>query len=86
MPRSRIASSGRDSRAAASASIDDIDAVSVVIPNHPSPNPSIWRNQSVATSSSSVAAGDVFHNIAFTSSVAINNSARMPGTDDDVAK
>jgi hypothetical protein len=86
MPRSRIASSGCASRAAASASNDEIDAVSVVMPNHPSPNPSIWRNQSVATCSSSVAAGDVFHNIAFTSSAATNISARIPGTDDDVAK
>jgi hypothetical protein len=66
--------------------MDDIDAVSVVIPNQPSPRPSIWRSQSVTSCSSSVAAGDVFQSIAFTSSVAVSISARMPGTDDDVAK
>jgi hypothetical protein len=43
-----------------------IDAVSLMTPNHPGPSPSICRSQSSARSSSSVAAGDVFHNIALT--------------------
>ena len=86
MPRSRMASPGRASRAAATASMVEIDAVSVVMPNQPSLSPSIWRSQSVTTCSSSVAAGDVFHSIAFTSSVAVSISARIPGTAADVAK
>ena len=55
-------------------------------PNHPVPSPSIWRNQSSARSSSSVAAGEVFHNIAFTFSAAASISAMTPGADPVVAK
>jgi hypothetical protein len=63
-----------------------MDAVSVLMPNHPSDKPSICRNQSVVTCSSSVAAGDVFQSIALTSSVAASISARMPGIEEEVAK
>ena len=86
MPRARISSSGFASRAAASASIVEMDAVSLMIPNHPSPSPSSWRSQSNVSCSSSVAAGDVFHSMAFVSSAAMSSSARMPGTDDEIAK
>jgi len=72
--------------AAARASIVEIDAVSVVIPNQLGSRPSICRSQSTTTSSSSVAAGDVFQSITFTSTAALSISATMPGTDDDGAK
>ena len=64
----------------------EIDAVSLMMPNQPSPRPSSWRSQSIVRCSSSVAAGDVFHSIAFTSSAAISSSARMPGMDDEMEK
>jgi len=54
------------------------------MPNQPSLSPSICRSQSVTTCSSSVAAGDVFQSIAFTSSVAVSISAKIPGTAADV--
>ena len=45
-----------------------------------------WRSQSTATSSSSVAAGDVRQSMAFTFSAAVRNSARIPGSLPEMAK
>jgi hypothetical protein len=86
MPRSRTASSGFASRAAARASSVLIDAVSLMIPNHPSPSPSIRRSQSSECCSSSVALGLVFQSIPLTLSAAVSSSARIPGADPVVAK
>jgi hypothetical protein len=81
-----MASSGLASRAAASARSVEIDAVSLIRPNQPSLSPRSWRSQSSVLSSSSVAAGDVFHSIAFTLSAEMSISARMPGADAEMAK
>ncbi len=61
--------------------MEEIDAVSLMIPNQPLCRPSIWRSQSSDTCSSSVALGEVFHSIPLTFSAAISSSARMPGTE-----
>jgi hypothetical protein len=86
IPRARIASSGFASRAAARASMVEMDAVSLMMPNQPLPSPRSWRSQSMVSCSSSVAAGEVFHSIALTSSAAMSSSARMPGMDDEMEK
>src|SRR5207302_4256272 len=52
----------------------------------PLSNPIICRSQSSTTSSSSVAAGEVRHNIDFTSNAALSNSPKLPGADVEVAK
>jgi hypothetical protein len=48
--------------------------------------PSSCRTQSTATSSSSVAAGEVRQSIAFTFRAAVRNSARIPGSLPEIAK
>ena len=55
-------------------------------PNRPSGRPVIWRSQSSTVISSSVAAGEVFHSIAFTLNVAVSISPRMAGMGDEFAK
>jgi hypothetical protein len=45
-----------------------------------------WATQSSTSSSSSVAAGEVRQSIAFTFSVAASTSARIPGSEPEVAK
>ena len=74
MPRARMSRSS-DSRAAASAVKPPIDAVSYTMPWNASGSPSMCRSQPSVTSSSSVAAGEVRHSIAFTSSAAASASA-----------
>ena len=64
-----------DSRAAASAVKPPVDAVSYMMPWNASGSPSSLRSQLSVTSSSSVAAGDVRHSIALTSSAAASASA-----------
>ena len=55
-------------------------------PKRGSGSPMAWRSQSSVTSSSSVAAGPVRHNIAFELKAAESSSPRMPGADDELAK
>ena len=50
-------------------------------PCHPRGRPSSCASQSSVTCSSSVAAGEVDHAIAFTLNAAISSSARMPGSE-----
>ena len=64
----------------------EMDAVSVIMPNQPSPMPKSWRSQSVTTSSSSVATGDVRQSMPLRFSAAVTISPRMPGTDAVLAK
>ena len=73
------ASGSANSRAAAMACMLLVDAVSNMMPNVPSGSPIHCRSQSSTTCSSSVAAGDVFHNMALAFSDADSNSAIMPG-------
>ena len=68
-------------RAAASAAIIDVEAVSSMWPCQPRGNPSSCASQSSTVSSSSVAAGDESHVIPFTFSAAISSSARIPGSE-----
>ena len=78
IPRIRM-SRPAASRAAASAhSVDEL-AVSVICPNQPVGSPSSSAAQRSVTCSSSVAAGDVRHSIAFTFRAAAMVSPRMPG-------
>ncbi len=77
---------GRRWRAAASAARVEVEAVSSMCPCSPSGRPRSWRSQSTATSSSSVAAGEVRQSIAFTFSAAVRNSARIPGSLPEMAK
>ena len=74
------------SRAAASAEKVDMDAVSLIVPAKSCGSPMKARSQSSATSSSSVAAGELFHTIALTFSAAASSSPRMPGPDPEIAK
>ena len=82
----RIEPAGRRCRAAVNAASVDVDAVSSMWPCKPSGKPSSCRTQSTATSSSSVAAGEVRQSIAFTFSAAVKNSARIPGSLPEMAK
>ena len=84
-PRSRT-SSPAASRAAASASIVEMDAVSVIVPNHSPSSPMSCRSQSSATCSSSVALGLVFHSIPLTLSAAASSSPMTPGAELEIAK
>jgi hypothetical protein len=63
-----------------------VEAVSSMWPCKPSGSPTSWRSQSRASSSSSVAAGDVRQSIAFTLSAAASSSARIPGSLPEIAK
>ena len=78
--------SGRRCRAAVRAARVEVDAVSSMWPWSPSGRPRSCRSQSSATSSSSVAAGEVRQSIAFTFSAAVRNSARIPGSLPEMAK
>jgi hypothetical protein len=62
------------------------DAVSWMTPKNPSGRPVIWRSQSITTTSSSVAAGAVFHSMALALKAAVSISARMAGAVDEFAK
>ena len=86
MPSSRMRRSVCASRAAASAYSVLDDAVSLITPNSGSGSPTIWRSQSSATCSSSVAAGAVRQSIALTFSAAARVSPRIPGPDPLEAK
>ena len=55
-------------------------------PCSPSGRPSSCASQSSASSSTSVAAGDVVQSIAFTFSAATMSSARIPGSEPVLAK
>ncbi len=85
MPRVRT-SSPAASRAAASAHSVDDDAVSVIWPNQPAGSPSSSAVQRSVTCSSSVAAGEVRHSIAFTFRAAAIVSPRMPGGEPVIPK
>ncbi len=74
------------SRAAISAAIVEVEAVSSMCPCHPDGSPSSCATQSSTTPSSSVAAGAVRHRIATELSVAASSSARIAGSDELVAK
>ena len=63
-----------------------MEAVSVIIPNHPSPMPSICRSQSRTSASSSVALGLVFQSMPLTSSAAVSSSPMMPGAELEIEK
>jgi hypothetical protein len=67
------------SRAERSATNVAVDAESWMTPVNPSGKPSICRSQSIVTCSSSVAAGDVAHDMHCAPSVAVSISARMDG-------
>ena len=79
-------SSPAASRAAASAYIVDAEAVSVISPNQSGGRPISSATQRSTRCSSSVAAGDVRHSIAFTLSAAATVSPRMPGGEPLIAK
>ncbi len=57
----------------------EVEAVSKMIPWKVPGSPTACRSQSTAVSSTSVAAGDVRHNIAFTPTAAISSSATTLG-------
>ena len=78
MPRSRM-SRPSASRAAASAYSDEAEAVSVISPNQSDGKPSRSATQPRVRCSSSVAAGEVRHNMAFTLSAAAISSPTIPG-------
>ena len=56
-----------------------VDAVSRITPEKDPGRPTAWRSQSTAVRSTSVAAGEVLHNIVFTPTAAIRSSAKMLG-------
>ncbi len=57
----------------------EVDAVSKMSPEKVSGRPTACRSQSTAVRSTSVAAGEVRHNIAFTPTAATRSSAAMLG-------
>ena len=78
IPRLRM-SRPAASRAAASAHNVELDAVSVICPNHGRAGRSARATQASVRSSSSVAAGEVRHSIALTLSAAQISSPTIPG-------
>ena len=74
------------SRAAARATSVEVEAVSVIMPNHDVGRPMARAYQPITTCSSSVSAGDVFHTMPFTLSAAVTNSPRMPGPEPVIPK
>ncbi len=60
--------------------------MSLMTPSNSTGRPSSWRSQSVVTSSSSVAAGELRQTIALTLSAAANISPRMPGPEPVIEK
>jgi len=56
-----------------------VEAVSWMAPRNAGGRPSIWRSQSMTTSSSSVAAGEVCQFMALTPRPAESSSPRMAG-------
>ena len=77
---------GRSSRAAASAASVEVEAASSMCPWRPAGSPRSCASQSRVTCSSSVAAGEVSQDIAFTFSAATSSSARIPGREPVFAK
>ena len=69
------------SRAAASATRVDVEAVSVIIPNQSPGRPIALAYHCITTCSSSVHAGDVFHNMPLTLTLLLTRSARIPAPD-----
>ncbi len=63
-----------------------LEAVSLITPLNPAGSPIACRSQSVASSSISVAAGDVRQSMPLTLRVAIRSSARIPGADELIPK
>ena len=84
IPR-RLISGSRRCRAAARAVKVLVEAVSWMRPNH-SGRPRSRASQRVATSSSSVAAGQVRQSIPLTLSAAAASSPAMPGSDPVIPK
>ncbi len=60
--------------------------MSVIWPNHPSGSPSSSSTQASVRCSSSVAAGDVRHSIAFTFSAEAISSPTIPGPEPLIPK
>ena len=81
-----LASGRQRSRAAASAEKVEVDAVSLIVPRNSGGSPRKCRSQPTATSSNSVAAGELFHTMALTLSAAASSSPTMPGPEPDTAK
>jgi len=75
-----------DSRAAASACKPETLAVSYTTPKKFAGRPSASRSHLSATSSTSVAAGDVRHSIPLTLSAAASNSASTAGSEPVIEK
>ena len=73
-------------RAAARASIEDVEAVSVSNPSKPAGRPRAWRIQSTTTCSSSVPTGLVRHSMGFEFSTEVSISPMIPGPDAELAK
>ena len=63
-----------------------VDAVSWITPVKQSGSPTKWHSHSIIRISSSVAAGEVRHNIACALIAAAAKSPRMPAGVDDVLK
>ena len=84
-PSSRAATPAA-SRAAVSATSVEVEAVSVIIPNHEAGSPSAAASQRSTTCSSSVSAGQVFHSIPFALSAAATSSPRIPGAEPVIPK
>ena len=78
IPRVRM-SSPAASRAHARPYIVEVDAVSVISPNQPAGSPSRSSTHASVRCSSSVAAGEVRHSIAFTLRALAISSPTMPG-------
>ena len=64
----------------------EVEAVSLITPSNPGGSPTSWRSQSIVSSSSSVAAGELRHTMAFTFTAAASISPRIPGADPEMAK
>ena len=85
MPSSRASGRFR-SRAAARARKVEVEAVSLMVPVNAEGRPTKLRSHPSVTSSSSVAAGELFQTMAFTLSAAARSSPRIPGPDPETAK
>jgi len=73
-------------RAAAMASMLELEAVSLMCPWNAGGSASSWRSQSHTVCSSSVGAGPLRHSMALTLSAAVSVSPRMPGPEPEMAK
>ncbi len=85
-PFSRASSPSTRSRAAAIATRLATEAVSITTPVKVSGSPSISRSHPRTTSSSSLAAGQVFQSIALTLRAPLRSSPSTPGPDPVIEK